>query len=80
MMKSMFGIDYNSHWLKYNALSGLDDVIFISAGLRPTFMYNIPLGLLCQVPKGLYIHGLYVNPTRLTINVKSPERAIYNKV
>lgn len=76
----MFGINYNSHELKYIALSGLYLCIAYSAGLCPTLTYHIPSGLHDQVPKVKNNLGLDVNPTRLDGIKKSPERAKYNNI
>jgi hypothetical protein len=61
----------------YIALSGLrDDSIIENIGRCPMRLYTIPSGLVPSVPEGRNILGLDANPTRLSINQKSPERAI----
>lgn len=72
-MRTMFGINYI-------ALSGLYLCLVYSVGLCHTLTDYIPSGLQNIVLKGRYKLGLDTNPSRLNINVTSPERATYNKV
>ena len=68
IMKSMFGIDYNSHWHKYIALSGLLYGFRHQVERCPTLAYHVPSGLHQIVPKGRYILGFDESHTRYKLN------------
>ena len=62
--------------ISYIALSGLSTYAYFKAGLRPTFVYSIPSGLVLESPEEVKYDKDGRCPSTKTQTEKSPVRAI----